>query len=507
MSITAPVSYYKLDESSGDASDSVGSITMTNYGTTTYTTGKINNGADGGTGSSSKQLLNTTQSPISYNDLTNAFSINLWLKPNASLTGTDSYFGGVVPSNGSLQRYCDMLFTSATNTLRVRIGNSGGNNFFNTGTNPSSGTWYMFSVTYDGSTLKTYINASETSSTSFTNAAGYGAATTSSSVLGPDGGVSSQPKNAIIDEYGFWNVKLTADEVSNLYNGGAGNAYPFTVGTVNVLAVAGGGGGGFNAGGGGGGGEVKSNTAFTVTPQAYTVTVGNGGAKGTSAGLTSNGGSSVFDTITALGGGRGSVFITPHNGATGGPGGGGDYTGTGAAATGSGGAGSGGTNSAPYSGGGGGGATGAAGASSASVGGAGGAGTASSISGASVTYGGGGGGGSGGTGGAGGTGGGGAGAGSATGADGFSGTNGLGGGGGGGNTTTTANGGPGGSGVVIIAYKTDGSDGVSTSSTGGTITTSGANTIHTFTTSGTWTMVAAGSSPVYRRLALMGVGN
>jgi len=68
----------------------------------------------------------------------------------------------------------------------------------------------------------------------------------------------------------------------------------------------------------------------------------------------------------------------------------------------------------------------------------------------------------------------------------------IGGGGGGGWLYAQGTGGAGGSGIVIIAYKTDGSDGVSTSSTGGTITTSGANTIHTFTSSGTWTMVAAG---------------
>lgn len=48
--------------------------------------------------------------------------------------------------------------------------------------------------------------------------------------------------------------------------------------------------------------------------------------------------------------------------------------------------------------------------------------------------------------------------------------------------------------TVIISYATNWSDWVSTSSTGGTITTSGGNTIHTFTTSGTWTMVASSTS-------------
>jgi hypothetical protein len=44
---------------------------------------------------------------------------------------------------------------------------------------------------------------------------------------------------------------------------------------------------------------------------------------------------------------------------------------------------------------------------------------------------------------------------------------------------------------VIIRYQTDGSDGISPSSTGGTKTTSGAYTIHTFTSNGTFTVVAS----------------
>lgn len=46
-----------------------------------------------------------------------------------------------------------------------------------------------------------------------------------------------------------------------------------------------------------------------------------------------------------------------------------------------------------------------------------------------------------------------------------------------------------GSGIVIISYATDGSDGITTSSTGGTITTSWTQTIHTFTSSGTFTAI------------------
>jgi hypothetical protein len=106
---------------------------------------------------------------------------------------------------------------------------------------------------------------------------------------------------------------------------------------------------------------------------------------------------------------------------------------------------------------------------------------ASSISGTSVFYAGGGGGGydlrSAGAVGAGGNGGGGSG-----GSGGAAGTANRGGGGGGGNGGTPVyDGGNGGSGIVIISYLG------AQRGTGGTITSAGGYTIHTFTSSGTYT--------------------
>ncbi len=89
------------------------------------------------------------------------------------------------------------------------------------------------------------------------------------------------------------------------------------------------------------------------------------------------------------------------------------------------------------------------------------------------------------TGGAGGTGGGGAG-GAVIGA-GINGTNGLGGGGGGGalQNTQAFNGGNGGDGVCVVRYLTGSMVG-----TGGTITTVGSYTIHTFTASGPFVRIS-----------------
>lgn len=103
---------------------------------------------------------------------------------------------------------------------------------------------------------------------------------------------------------------------------------PAGVTSVEVLVVGGGGGGGRHSGGGGGGGGVVYRSGYRVVPGTnYTVTVGAGGSgpptgayPGTGGGQGTNGGNSVFDTITAYGGGAGGW--NSANGLAGGSGGG-----------------------------------------------------------------------------------------------------------------------------------------------------------------------------------------
>jgi hypothetical protein len=262
---------------------------------------------------------------------------------------------------------------------------------------------------------------------------------------------------------------------------------------ASYLAVAGGGSGGSvpsssGSGGGAGAGGFLTSTLTLSTLNTYSIAVGAGGSAVANlngvAGSNSVISGTGLTTVTAIGGGGGGLAggVSASTGGNGGSGGGGGFsTASSTAGTGTSGQGSNGgigQSGFPYGGGGGGGAS-ATGGNAGTNGGTGGAGTSSSISGSSVTYAGGGGGGSNNPGGAGGAGGGGAGG--TANVNGTAGTaNTGGGGGGGGNATGTTLGGAGGSGVVIISY---------TSATpkfvGGTLTTSGGNQIHTFTSSGT----------------------
>lgn len=261
--------------------------------------------------------------------------------------------------------------------------------------------------------------------------------------------------------------------------------------TIQYLAVAGGGGGGtygvggsnFFPGGGGGAGGVFSASITSLPATVYNIVIGAGGPANSAGSNTS-----ISGVITVFGGGYGGK--PPNDSTAGGPGGTGGSGGGGAGGpNGTGGAGGGavptqgnvGATGAGATFGGGGGGSGAQGTAP-----NGGAGAANSITGAIQYYGGGGGGAGGAAQGAGGIGGGGIG-GIGSGTNGGNGTINTGGGGGGGGNGNGSNtgAGTGGSGVVILSMPTANYTGTTTGTP--TVTTSGLNTILTFTISGSYT--------------------
>jgi hypothetical protein len=328
------------------------------------------------------------------------------------------------------------------------------------------------------------------------NTAIYNANTSTTGFLAiPQGTTAQRPANAANGAI-RWNTSNSAMEVYVAGNTGWATLTSTTYAIDYLIIAGGGGGGGLNGGAGGGAGGIISGSGNLVSPnQSYTVTVGSGGAAGSTTVNGVNGLNSSFGLLgSALGGGYGQT----QNGAgtTGGPGGsGGGGQGNGGANVigspgGSGTAGQGNNggagwfNSGNDGGGAGGGAGAAGGNASSNQGGQGGVGTNSyspwasaTSTGASGYYAGGGGGGSySGPNTSGGTGGGGGGRQGSTSTNGIAGTSNTGGGGGGG-----YNGGQGGSGLLIVRYLG------SQRGTGGTIVTTGGYTYHTFTSSGIFT--------------------
>ena len=297
----------------------------------------------------------------------------------------------------------------------------------------------------------------------------------------------------------------TTDNVLEVYTGSAWAAVGEQAKTysIELLVVAGGGAGG-RYGGGGAGGLVYYGSETPKTPNgpaqqilpgtSFTVIIGASGAgqfsSGAPAGVGGSGTNSQFGAIaTALGGGGGGDSSGNGGGAgvSGGSGGGAGWdSSTNAPGTnGQGSAGGSGTNNGTsYSGGGGGGAGGTGANATAAVAGNGGLGLVYSISGTALAYAGGGGGATYNNADTAGTGG------NSVGGNGCkfgsggpisiagsAGATNRGGGGGGGSYS-------GGSGIVILRYLG------SQRGVGGTVTSVGGYTVHTFTTSGTFTYTA-----------------
>jgi hypothetical protein len=268
----------------------------------------------------------------------------------------------------------------------------------------------------------------------------------------PAGTTAQRPASPLV---GMMRYNTTISQYEAYQSTGWAVIYAYTSYPVSYLIVAGGGGGGgaqstVNNGGSAGAGGLLQGTSTLSAGTTYSFVVGGGGAGGAGGSPTNGtqGTNSTGLSLTAIGGGYGSGNSNGGNGGSGGGGGGvGSATSGGTATSGQGNAGSGGPGN--FNPGAGGGAGGAASGSTAGVG------LSVSITGSAVTY--------------------------AAGGTAVSANTGNGGTGGGGNNA----GGTGSSGVVILAVPTINYTGTTTGSP--TVTTSGANTILKFTSSGSYT--------------------
>lgn len=214
--LTGLVSYYPLE---GNANDSLG----INNGTPTNITFSIANGKilQGG------GFLGTTSSTI----LTpkNGFPVG---------AGTRTYVSWIKTSSSSLQVFylygdtttASTAFAFLINTSgQLGIGTGGGVDFF-TSTVVNDGNWHFIVSTYDGTTLKIFIdNVNQLSSPATLNTSGGSTTFQFSWTLGA-------PFSGSMDEVGLWNRVLTTPEITQLWNDGAGLTYPFLAPSASTNA-------------------------------------------------------------------------------------------------------------------------------------------------------------------------------------------------------------------------------------------------------------------------------
>jgi len=221
--ITDLVSYWKMDEASGNMIDANGSNDGTvdcDYGET----GKINDAY--GFVSANTDKVTVPDATLSTSD----FTIAGWIKvPN--FTAQMTIFGQYDTDDGY-----NIIFRFETSG-RLRIYQSdGGSASYAESTILSVDTWYYVSATYVTATktLTILINGDAKDTDVGTNERTVDAG--ADATFGTLNGASWF--NGIMDEFAVWSRALSEAELLELYNGGSGLAYPFTSGTNCQLNIA-----------------------------------------------------------------------------------------------------------------------------------------------------------------------------------------------------------------------------------------------------------------------------
>lgn len=224
------ISYWKFDESSGNASDSVGGNNLVNNNGVVYNAGLINNGADM-SGGNTRYMSIADASQAGLEPSSGSFSFQVWWKINSN-PGADqgqSYlhkFGGGGNRSYSLN-HDTYNYSGRTNHLTFSVYDvTGAFTTIEAGFTPTNGAWHHFVCVADSvnDLLLVYLNGSLYMSVAWTGSGTFN----SSAPFQVSDSTNQGWVDGQIDEAGFWDRALTSAEVTELYNSGAGLAYPFT---------------------------------------------------------------------------------------------------------------------------------------------------------------------------------------------------------------------------------------------------------------------------------------
>lgn len=222
------VAYYKFDENTGtsvaDASGNVGAGTLTN--SPTWTTGIINSGLNF---ASNQYVQGPSDAAL---QITGDISISFWVYK----TEFTNYGYPINKSAGDYTSEYAVRIDNTTGTIKFFRGNGVNNEDVIASTsNCPLNAWAHIVATSASLAAKIYLNGTLVSSahtltvtpTTSTTYYAFGAKNKPATTYYLDGKM---------DELGIWSRALTSTEVTSLYNGGAGLAYPFSAGATGTAS-------------------------------------------------------------------------------------------------------------------------------------------------------------------------------------------------------------------------------------------------------------------------------
>lgn len=215
------ISFWPLDEASGNALDAQGAHDLTETaGVVGTTTGKLS-GARGLFTTDTAYFRKDDHADLSWgdNDRTWMGWIQISTKASASIlvksAGTNSTMEG------------DLHYDSASDRFRFRIG-SGGTAITVTASSfgaPSTGVWYMIACGHDSVNNEIWISVNDGTVDTTAHTGGVNDSTGRFAIGRLD--VGGNYFNGYADEVGWWHKRVPASEITQFYNSGNGLAYPF----------------------------------------------------------------------------------------------------------------------------------------------------------------------------------------------------------------------------------------------------------------------------------------
>jgi len=195
--------YYKMEETSGDRIDGVGSEDLTATGISS-TTGIIGNGAFCENG----ELL-TNQN---IGRLTDMVTINTWVKFDAiTPDGLTTLFRGASPVEYAFYVNSGQIFFFFKDSI--------GDHTNVASASVTTGVWYMLTIRFYQDKIRVYVNGVLSFDVAAVNVS-YNVS--NSFKLGND-----LVSGVTVDELGLWSIPLSPEQVTELYNSGSARTTPF----------------------------------------------------------------------------------------------------------------------------------------------------------------------------------------------------------------------------------------------------------------------------------------
>jgi hypothetical protein len=227
--------YWKLDESSGNASDATSNgFTLTNNNSVSFSTGKINNGAVFASASNKNFSRSSASGLVPSSTLT----VSAWVY-------LASNNGETIVSKGNLGTYGGpyAFAINVTNGLSFYSSNGSSAGWAGVNWTPSLNTWYHVAVTFNAGSVTFYVNGVQQGTTQSAVVSSLNQSDTNSFFAGAYSTSGGTTANAAffdgkMDEVGIWYRVLSGSEISPLYNSGSGLSYPLSVATSSTAMTS-----------------------------------------------------------------------------------------------------------------------------------------------------------------------------------------------------------------------------------------------------------------------------